>query len=198
MKTFQQLYDSNSWGNNCRDVIKTVKMSSDTKFYITKIREIIKKYNIKNALEVGCGNFECMKYNKDYFEENQINYTGTDIVEDNIIKNTAEYQSEYIKFKKLGVLQEDYDLVIIKDVIQHYDTDEAINMIDKLCSNNKYVFCINGYKFSRKPEKNNWTERVLDKKYRYHPISSKKELVIFNDLVKEISYFRNKEYILYN
>ena len=198
MKSFQKIYDSNAWGNNSDRAPVIAKQSPSGKFYMSMIKDICEKYEIKSILEVGCGNYELMKFNIDYYNENQIHYLGTDIVENNIVKNLKLYKTEYVDFKKLSdVSQIGFDLVIIKDVIQHYDTEEALDMINTLIKNNKFVFCINGFKFSRDKTKNNWTVRVLDKKYRYHPISSEKELMIFKEFEKEKKTYKMKEYILY-
>ena len=198
MKSFQELYDKNCWGNNCKDVKVYDKMTYDTRYYMRTIQDVIEKYNIKNILDIGCGNWELMKFNNKYYEDNNIKYLGTDIVDNNIIRNNLLYKNEVVEFKSLGFIQADFDLVIIKDVIQHYDTEEAIEMIKKLIDNNKYVLCINGYKFSRDRTKNGWDKRVLDKKYRYHPISAENELKEFNEYELFRKHHRVKEYILYS
>ena len=196
MKSFKKLYDTNAWGNNCSNAKRPEKITPTGKFYTNIIKDTITKYNIKNILEVGCGNFSELQFIN--FSSNSIRYTGVDIVKDNINRNNEEFNNEFIKFKYIeDINQVGFDLVIIKDVIQHYDTDQAITMLQKLINNNKHVLCVNGFKFQRDLTKNNWEERVLDKKYRYHPISSEKELKEFQkyEIFKKV--YRAKEYILY-
>ena len=166
MKSFQKLYDSNAWNNNCSNATQPEKLTPTAKFYTNVIKDIIyKSPEIKNILEIGCGNFSEIRFIDYIFEMGLINYTGVDIVKDNIVRNNLKNNKEFIKFKYLeDVFQVGFDLIIIKDVIQHYNTDEAISMLEELIKNNKYVLCVNGYKFQRDLTKNNWKERILDKK----------------------------------
>ena len=199
MKSFQKLYDSNAWNNNCSNAKQSEKITPTGKFYTNLIKDIIyKSPEIKNILEVGCGTFSEIRFIDYIFDMGLINYTGVDIVKDNIVRNNLKNNKEFIKFKYLeDVFQVGFDLVIIKDVIQHYNTDEAISMLEELIKNNKYVLCVNGYKFQRDLTKNNWKERILDKKYRYHPISSDKELKVFEEYEISKQTYKAKEYILY-
>ena len=191
---FTNIYQKNIWGSSGTGS----KFTPDNKWFITELRNNIETYKIKKIADLGCGDWEIMKHFN--FKDNE-KYFGIDCVEFLVNKLNNKYSNHNIKFIHQDIsnnIPSGYDIVILKDVIQHW-TDEDINKIfSKILQNNKYVYSINGYKFTRDPSKNNWTKRELDKKYSYHPIDiNKYPLNQFNDKVIDIKKRRSKEYILF-
>ena len=170
---FSKIYAKNIWGGGSGT---GSKMSHDNHWYLGLLSTVLEKQ--KKVADIGCGDFNIMKHID--WNGLGIDYNGYDVVEDLILNNNHDYGNEFIKFKKLDIslephLIQDYDLVILKDVIQHWD-DETIKLVlHQLVENNKMVLIGNGYKFGRTPEKNNWETRDINNKYSYHPVDIEKE-----------------------
>ena len=190
LNSFDKIYENNIWGSSgsgsryTRDNIK----------YIKYLNDMIKEKNIKNVCDFGCGDFEIMQH----LDFKGINYTGVDLVKSVIDNNNDKFKKENINFKINKDIINKYDLVVIKDVLQHHEDNYVQDLLNQLIDDNKYVLCINGFKFSRKPEKNNWITRDINNRYRYHPIVSLKQpLIGFKQYEINKYTHRCKEYILY-
>ncbi len=187
---FSNIYAKNIWGGSGSGS----KLSHDNINYLNKITDIIEKYEIGSILDVGCGDWEIMKE----LELNKIHYVGIDIVKSVIENNINKYGQSFRHYNVADGINENYDLIIIKDVLQHLEDDVITKIMNNLLEKGKYVFCINGYKFGRSPEKNDWTTRDINNRYSYHPVSSVKEpLIQHKDFIKERYFRRCKEYVLY-
>ena len=191
---FSNIYSKNIWGSSGSGS----NFSYANKFFLKELRTIIDNNNIKSIADLGCGDWEIMKH----FEFNSETYDGIDCVDFLIDSHNEKYSNDNISFIHQDISLEvpsGYDLVIIKDVIQHHDDKDAITILHELISKNKFVYCINGYKFIRDPTKNNWTNRELDKKYSYHPIDFIKEpFTQFLPVVVDSKKRGAKEYILFS
>ena len=191
-EAFKNIHKKNIWGGGSGT---GSKLSHDNKWYLKILQDIIKDKGIKNILDIGCGDWEIMK-NLSY---EGLVYDGIDIVK-SVIDNNKDYESHNIRFYHKNILNEDienYDLIIIKDVLQHLEDYDIIKIMDKLMEKGKYILCVNGYKFGRTPEKNNWEIRNIKNRYSYHPASIEKQPLIKykgNMILKELR--RCKEYIL--
>jgi SAM-dependent methyltransferase len=191
---FSNIYSKNKWGGSGSGS----NYSPDNKWYLKQLRTIIDNSNIKSIADLGCGDWELMKHFN--FNEDE-KYTGIDVVDFLIDSHNEKYSNENIKFIHQDISQEvpsGYDLVIIKDVLQHWEDEYILKQLPKILENNKYVYCINGYKFCRDPTKNNWKKRELDKQYSYHPINFDKEpFTEFKKYIIETKNRRAKQYILF-
>ena len=190
LNSFDKIYEKNIWGSSGTGS----KYTRDNIKYIKYLNDMIKDKNIKNICDFGCGDFEIMKH----LDFQDINYTGIDIVKSVIDNNNDKFKKENINFKINQDIITKYDLVVIKDVLQHHEDKYVEELLSQLINDNKYVLCINGFKFLRKPNKNNWTTRDIHNRYRYHPIHSEKQPLI-NFKQYEINKYnhRCKEFIVY-
>jgi 2-polyprenyl-3-methyl-5-hydroxy-6-metoxy-1,4-benzoquinol methylase len=172
---FTKIYQKNIWGGGSGT---GSKMTPDNFWYLDLLTNVIEDNKVIKVADIGCGDFNVLK-NLDW-NGLGIEYNGMDCVEDLITFNNQEYGNEFIKFNKLDIsesphLVQDYDLVILKDVIQHWNNDTIELVLHQLVQNNKLVLIGNGYKFGRTPEKNNWETRDINNKYSYHPVDIDKE-----------------------
>ena len=167
-KAFTNIYAKNKWGNGSGS---GSKMSLDNRKYIELLQEIMNDYDIKTICDVGCGDWQFAKY----IDWGDREYLGIDCVESVIKTNIIEYQTEKIHFQHKtmgeGYMPEGYDLVIIKDVIQHWEDKDILAYLEPVLKTNKYVFLTNGYKFMRDKSKNELETRDINNPYRYHPVS---------------------------
>lgn len=93
----------------------------------------IRENQIKNCLDVGCGDFTYMKEIYKMFD----NYTGIDVSELIINRNKELYQTDNHKFEQLNLIYDDmdvscFDLVIIKDCLQHLGNQEVLKVLNKV------------------------------------------------------------------
>lgn len=191
---FNNIYTKNVWGGSGSGS----NFSHANKFFLKELRTIIDTNNIKTIADCGCGDFEIMKHFE--FKSDEI-YEGLDCVDFIIDSHNENYSNDNIGFiyQDISVdVPSGYDLVIIKDVIQHWDDEIILEKFNEILQRNKYVYCINGYKFIRDPTKNDWTTRVLDKKYSYHPLDfNKNPFTQFLPYVVDSKKRAAKEYILF-
>ncbi len=196
---FTNIYDKCIWGKKDGKGSSGTgsNTSPDTKFYLSLLLSIINSYKIKSVCDIGCGDWEFSKT----FDWKDISYHGIDCVKSVIDSNNENYKQDNITFEHRDISInpiKGYDLVIIKDVVQHWEDKDIIKVMDQLLKDNKYVFMTNGYKFMRDPSKNEWEKRTLDKKYHYHPVSiDKQPLVKYQKNVIEKKMRRAKQMILF-
>jgi len=112
-------------------------------------------------------------------------------------KNIDEYSTNKIKFEFLENISNFYDrksdLLIIKDVLQHWTCDEIIDFLDNVVKNHKFIIITNS-----SSQKEDWE----DEPFRSRPLSSNlyplkkyspKKLLVYkctND-IKEVSIIEN-------
>jgi len=194
---FTHIYEKSIWGKREGKGTSGTgsNVSYSTKFYINLLMKHIQETGSKNICDIGCGDWEFSQT----IDWRNVNYTGIDCVKSVIDDNNAKYSSTNISFiqKDAGQIPKGYDFVIIKDVIQHWNDEEVLQILPQIIENNKFVFLTNGYIFGRSPEKNNWTQRQLDKTYHYHPIDIHKKPLneIKCKIINEETY-RCKQFIL--
>ena len=191
---FTTIYKKNIWGSSGSGS----NFSINNKWFLSELRTIIDKYEIKSIADLGCGDWKIMSHFE--FNEDE-SYTGIDCVDFLIENHNKKFKKDNINFVQQDISLEipsGYDLVIIKDVIQHWDDEHILDKFPEILKNNKYVYCINGYRFMRNPLKNNWEHRQVDKKYNYHPISfDKKPFTKFKNYINESKVRNAKQYIVF-
>ena len=195
--TFTEIYDKKKWGtkNGKGSSGSGSNNSPDTKWYINLLMKHIQETQSKTICDIGCGDWEFSKT----IDWDKLHYTGIDCVKSVIEDNTSKYSTDNIKFihAEAGQIPQGFDFVILKDVIQHWSDDKIKEILPDIIKNNKYVFLANGYMFGRDKTKNNWTDRILDKTYHYHPIDVSKRPLSDIDLnIQDIQHRRYKEFIL--
>lgn len=99
---FTNIYEKNEWGNNNNTYYRgssgggsTIDYNKDS--YIPFLKNFIVNYNIKNIVDIGCGDFLCGKL---IYDDLDIVYTGYDtykpIIEYNLIHNSLPKYFLYI------------------------------------------------------------------------------------------------------
>ena len=93
-----------------------------------------------------CGDFLWMK---DIIKDNEIYYLGIDIVDELIDNNKVNYQCKNINFKACDVVNfrpnNQFDLVIIRDLFIHIKNIDIINIIENLKLMNIKYIAMNSY-----------------------------------------------------
>lgn len=177
---FENIYEKSVWGKNWKGEGGSGKgdgTSPDSKMWIKYITDFIKEHNIKTLADLGCGDWKFSRFIP--WEQLGVQYVGYDVVEKVVENNNKEYASSHVQFEHGDITTADvkgYNLVIIKDVLQHLSDEDVVKVLDKVLAQNKYVIIKNGYKFGslttrKNPQANEWNERNINNKYSYHPIA---------------------------
>jgi len=190
INSFEKIYKNNIWGSSGTGS----RYSKRNQKLINELNDFIINNDIKRIADYGCGDFEIMKHLN--FEN--INYVGYDKVDFIINRNKNNYENDSIQFINTDDIPKDFDLVIVKDVLQHHQDEDVIHLLNGLIQNNKYVYCINGYKFMRKPNNTFGESRNINNRYRYYPLHSiEQPLLQFKQYeIYKYTYYA-KEYIIY-
>jgi len=186
---FTKIYEKNIWskGSGKGSSLKYNKQ------YIDFLTEFMNELNIKKVLDIGCGDWQFSQH----INWSDIDYIGIDCVNSVVNSNNLKFATENIKFLHLDpTLDSEYenlpkncDLVILKDILQHWNNEEIISFMDKLTSeNHKYILIVNNYKDSKNEN------RDINNRYHYakidakkYPLNKYKPLVILKYKFKQVS-----------
>lgn len=100
--------------------------------YVLFLNNFLNQNKIFSILDLGCGDFNLMKH----INLENIEYLGIDIVEFVIKNNLKHYKKNNINFEHNDILiykpQKKYDLIIIKDVLQHLCNINIIKLLNNI------------------------------------------------------------------
>jgi hypothetical protein len=146
---FFLIYKSNHWNKSILiDKNKllvsgpgSIPGSIQTNNVVTNLNNFIKENNIKNILDMPCGDFawiqDLLRIN------NTLDYTGYDIVEDIILINNEKYSSNNIRFFTKDIVNENdfdgFDLVFIRDFFIHISNEDILKVLYNI-KNSKIKF----------------------------------------------------------
>jgi len=142
---FTNIYENSVWGDNCNSeyngssgVGSTIDYNRNT--YIPLIKNFICDNNIKNVVDLGCGDFRCGTL---IYDDIEIVYTGYDAYKKIIEHNSKIYKSSKYNFTHLDFFTNkerilDGELCILKDVLQHWSTENILLFLDYLVVNKKF------------------------------------------------------------
>lgn len=182
---FTKIYDKKIWGGGSG--------KGSTLFYnknfIFFLEDFIKEKSIKSVIDLGCGDWEFSQYINWNCE-----YLGIDCVETVVQSNIENYQTDSIKFEHgdifsdRTILDKQCDLIILKDVLQHWDNLNIIDFINDIISRKKYkyILIING--------KGHSEDRNINNRYMYakldadnYPLNLWNPKVVLNYRFKQVS-----------
>lgn len=185
---FTQIYNNNTWGGS-----GSGSYPGNTATYRDFLTNFLNKKNIKTVVDYGCGDWQFSKL----IDWSNISYTGIDCVESVVQNNINNYTKDNITFKQLKTFEEFFtykaDLLLIKDVLQHWLNNEIIYFLDNVIKNFNYILITNScdqqFDWQDEPERSRplSCEFLPLKKY-----NCKKRAIITNDAGnKEISLISN-------
>jgi SAM-dependent methyltransferase len=154
-KTFEDIYRYGVWGID--EYGRGVSgYGSEYMFnvnYILFLKTFIQENNCKNVVDVGCGDWSFSSF---LFEDmTNVNYVGYDCVSDIILNHKYTYREkrhlyfEHVNgynliknFASSPSLPYTIDLVLIKDVLQHWPTRDIVTFLTKLCNMNSIQYIL--------------------------------------------------------
>ena len=148
-RIFTDIYETKTWGDNNNSEYNgssgggsCIDYNKDT--YIPFLKKFIVDNNIKNIVDLGCGDFKCGKL---IYDDLDITYTGYDTYKKIIDYNSNQCLSPKYFFKYLDFFSAkesiiNGDLCILKDVIQHWKMDEIYTFLDYLVKNKNFKYIL--------------------------------------------------------
>ena len=199
-QTFTNVYESNLWGNNNNAEYNgssgggsEVDYNKDT--YVPFLKKYILNNNIKNIVDLGCGDCKCGKL---IYDDLDILYTGYDTY-----KKIIDYNSKQHSLPKYSFIHLDFynkkesiikgDLCILKDVIQHWSLDHIYTFLDYLVENKlfKYILicnCCNQEQDNLNINDGEWRQLSCD----FFPLKKYNPIKLYNYHSKEVSIIEIK------
>ena len=147
-KAFTHIYKEAIWGTN-EEGNGTSGYGSTLHFntkYIDFMKKFIDRYNIQTIVDIGCGDWQFSNYI--YYDRN-VEYYGYDCVKHIIKKNKKDYSM--VKSYHFECIDGEYildgvntcaDLLIMKDVLQHWTNNMIIDFIIDLFNNSNYKYIL--------------------------------------------------------
>ena len=178
---FTSIYDKQVWGNGSGG-------GSDpeiAKPYATLLQNFLRDNQIKSVVDIGCGDWQFSKR----IDWSGIDYTGVDVVRSVVDRNNETFGKPGIRFMQGDITAIDLpraDLVIIKDVMQHWPNAAVFKVLPKL-KTYKFALVTNDFASLNKDCREGDT-RPLD--LQAEPFSVQAELLLTYDR-KHVLLFRN-------
>jgi SAM-dependent methyltransferase len=135
-RTFNHYYETDAWDGGSGPGSTPEATSQYREF----LREFLKDRDISSVVDLGCGDWQFSQL----IDWTRIDYTGLD-VSSAVLKNTKRFAKPGIKFAELNGITKDVpaaDLLILKDVIQHWTNEDVLRFIPQL-SKFKYALITN-------------------------------------------------------
>lgn len=204
-KVFSSIYENCLWGNNEHSQYHGSSGDGSSPEhnldYIQFVKNFINNNNIKSVSDGGCGDWRLgslLFYNMD------IEYNGYDIYSDLIEFLKTEYVKPNFGFTHLDIFNnrdqiKNADLLIVKDVMQHWDDASTKEFVDWIIDSKKFKFvlitnCSSGLVgMSQEGCTGGWRGLSCE-----HPIFKDKGfLPVLKYHTKEVMLYHTKEVILY-
>jgi len=148
-QVFTNIYENKIWGNNNNSEYNgssgagsNININRET--YVPFLKKFILDNNIKNIVDLGCGDFLCGKI---IYDDLYILYTGYDAY-----KKIIDYNSKQFSLPKYSFTHLDFcnnkenivngDLYILKDVLQHWSLDNIYKFLDYIIEHKKCKYIL--------------------------------------------------------
>jgi len=169
MTTFTKIYDKKIWGNGSG----AGSSPSYNKKYMDILQNHLRTHSIQSVMDIGCGDWQ----HSQFVDWTGIDYTGIDVVKSVVEKNNDLYGKENIKFFHMDAtkfsIPYKFDLVILKDVLQHWDDETIIIFMDKLLKQGHKQIMIINTAFSNF-KKDDDAPRSIKNRYHYYKLDANK------------------------
>lgn len=190
---FDDIYNTQKWCGGGSGNGSTIMFNTDT--YIPFIRNYIDTHNITSICDIGSGDCQCLYA---MYGDKNVKYTGYDCSKRIITYTKSLYESDKYRFELIDgnesvlYMKKKVDLIIIKDVLQHWSTDRIVSFLRDLSEKVSFKKCILVNDLS-----NTVTPDIHDGEWRcinwnsacFREFSFEHKLIYGNGLVKEVVEF---------
>ncbi len=150
---FSYIYSSRYWPSK-ESVSGPGSEMENTRNIRKEIIKLIKEYEIKNFLDIPCGDFNWMQN----IVEKHISYTGGDIVEDLINSNKKKFFQQNLKFIVINLLDDDLpsaDLMLCRDCLIHLSNNNIKKFFKNFKRSNIKYLLVTSYESYNKTKNSN-------------------------------------------
>lgn len=191
---FEDIYEKQTWYGGGSGEGSTLEFNM--KAYIPFVREYIDRHRISRVVDIGSGDGQCLHA---LYQDKAVMYHGYDCSKTIVTQTKRTYENEKYRFELIDgnavlvYVRKDTDLVIIKDVLQHWSTSRIVRFLKELCTKVRFRKCllVNDMGDSE-------TLDIVDGSWRcinwnspcFDEFSFKTELIYGNSLLKEVVEFR--------
>jgi SAM-dependent methyltransferase len=141
---FTYIYDHFVWGKGNSSGGGSVP--SNARKYLAMLQRLFLETNYRTVVDYGCGNWELMKT---IVIAPHIQYLGIDIVKSVIDTNIRRYERPNVHFREIDHQRYSADItadiLIIKDVMQHWSNGEIIAFLQNLLPNYRMALITNDF-----------------------------------------------------
>ena len=198
-KLFTEVYETLIWGTNYDDEYKGSSgpgsaIDYNINTYIPFLQDFIKTHDIKSVVDIGCGDWRCGEI---IYKDLDVAYHGIDVY-DALVKRNARKWPQH-KWSQIDVVKnkEDVpsgDLLVLKDIIQHWCTAEIYSFLDHVVDNKKfkYILITNCDFQTRDDEDFNYETAISAIRMRgisakFLPLKKYSAEILYNYSTKEVS-----------
>ncbi len=135
---FNAIYSNNLWGHGSG----SGSLAENTVAYRHYLHNFIRTNQIRSVVDIGCGDWQFSKL----IDWQGIRYIGID-VSDVVLSNTQSFARDGVSFLHADALTETLptaDLLIMKDVMQHWSNDDILTFLPRL-ANFQQALITNGF-----------------------------------------------------
>lgn len=141
---FTQIYSTQEWGG-WRGVGPGSTEEDGAKPFLSFLQDFLDSHqDINSVVDMGCGYGELLKNIRLY---KHTKYLGLDIVDGVIKFNKENYERDNFSYNSVDAIEDlvDYkgDLLILKDVMQYWSTEQILFAKELIIPNFKYVIAVN-------------------------------------------------------
>ena len=197
---FSYIYEQKIWGDDNNAEYKgSSGEGSDIAYnkncYIPFLKKFIVDNNIKNIVDLGCGDFKCGNL---IYDDLDISYTGYDTYKKVIDYNSQQYSLPKYSFVHLDFYEKKENIIngelcILKDVIQHWSLEHINIFLDYLVEHKKFKYimicnCSNQREDNTDVQTGGWRQLSCD----FYPLKKYNPTKIYNYNTKEVSIIKIK------
>lgn len=133
---FTYIYDNKVWGEGSGGGSNPENNSE----YIQFLQEFLKEKKIESVIDFGCGDWQFSQF----IDWSGIDYYGIDCVESVIIDNISKFKKDGVNFFNMSeIVGYKADLLILKDVLQHWTNESIIKFLNNVLSKFTYILITN-------------------------------------------------------
>ena len=147
---FSEIYANNIWGKptDVGEKFRSGSGSHDEKIilpYINTLIPLLTNNNIRNIVDLGCGDFWIMRHVLEALSNAGYNffYTGIDVVEELVNYNVHRFKHPNVRFICMDAAGDeplpDGEILIIRQVLQHLSNTDVKKILSKA---NKFKFVL--------------------------------------------------------
>ena len=141
-QVFTEIYDKQRWNELSGPEVQKDEQGHHP--FTDYLQNFIATHNISSIFDMGCGYGELLK---NLNLPDNTSYLGLDIVDSVIAYNKLHYERANVSYDTVDdvkdLLKYKGDLLILKDVIQHWSNDQIAYARDHILQNFKYAIIVN-------------------------------------------------------